>query len=89
MGNTYGNAKRSIKSAVLKKDKEALRQLGDFSNIVRNMERLNEAIDNYEGLITAADLDSVCDKLNKDLKLKLTEDQIRIVRKQYEQKKTY
>lgn len=89
MGNTYGNAKQSIKRSVLKKEKEALRQLGDFSNIVMNMERLNEAIDNYEGLIRPEDLDSVCDKLNKELKLKLTEDQIRIVRKQYEQKKTY
>jgi hypothetical protein len=51
MGNTYGSAKKSIKRAVLKNDKEALKQLGSFSSIIDNMEKLNEAIDQYPGLI--------------------------------------
>lgn len=62
----------------------AYKQLGEFQNIMTNMSRLYDKLENYDGIISKDKLDSIANAINLEEKLSLTEDQIKMVTKKYE-----
>lgn len=83
MGSTY--KKNGMRKYILDNNKNALKQISNMSNIISNMGTLMESLDNYDGLLTKDNLDEVAMLINRDKRLQLLEDQVKIVTKRYGQ----
>lgn len=81
--STY--TKNGQRKYILDNNKAALKQLSNFGDILQNMNLLNKGIESYDGTITEDNLESISKALNLSERLKLTEDQIKMVTKKYEQ----
>lgn len=81
MGRSY--KKNGAREYGLLKQKDAVKQLGNFANILTNMNILSKEIENYNGIITESNLESICKLINLDKKLNLTDHQINIIMKPY------
>lgn len=76
--------KNGMRKAKVNNTNNALKQIRNFGNILESMEKLNREIENYDGVITESNLDSICNLINLEKKLNLTSEQIKIVQKKYE-----
>ncbi len=83
MGHTY--KKNGMRKYILDNNKNAMKQISNMSNIISNMGTLMECLDKYDGLLTKDNLDEVAMLINRDKKLQLLEDQVKIVTKKYGQ----
>lgn len=68
---------------VLKKEKQAMKDINNFSNIIQEMERFDQAIMNYDGVINPDKLDYICKLIADENKIRLSEEQMNIVKKNY------
>lgn len=76
-------SKNGMRKAKVDNNKNALKQIRNFGNIIENMEKLNKEIENYDGIITESNLNTICNLINMEKKLGLTDEQIKIVSKKY------
>ena len=83
MGHTY--KKNGMRKYILDNNKNAMKQISNMSNIISNMGTLMESLDNYDGILTKDNLNEVAMLINRDKRLQLLEDQVKIVTKRYEQ----
>jgi len=83
MGHTY--KKNGMRKHILDNNKNAMKQISNMSNIISNMGTLLESLDNYDGLLTKDNLDEIAMLINRDKRLQLLEDQVKIVTKRYGQ----
>lgn len=67
----------------LNKTKQATKDLSNFTSIIQEMERFDKAIMNYDGVINPDKLDYICKLIADENKIKLSEDQMKIVKKKY------
>lgn len=75
--------KNGMRKHILNNNKNAMKQISNISNIISNMGTLMESLDNYEGLITKDNLNEIAMLINRDKRLQLLEDQVKIVTKRY------
>ena len=83
MGSTY--TKNGMRKHILDNNKNAMKQISNMSNIISNMGTLMESLDKYDGLLTKDNLDEVAMLINREKRLQLLEDQVKIVTKRYGQ----
>lgn len=83
MGHTY--KKNGMRKHMLDNNKNAMKQISNMSNIISNMGTLMESLDKYDGLLTKDNLDEVAMLINREKRLQLLEDQVKIVTKRYGQ----
>jgi len=79
--HTY--SKKGHRKFKLDNNKEALKQLNNFGNILNNMNELDKSIENYQGIITDDKLNEIANLINLEKRLSLTEDQVKLVTKKY------
>ena len=79
MGSTY--TKNGMRKHILDNNKNAMKQI----SIISNMGTLMESLDKYDGLLTKDNLDEVAMLINREKRLQLLEDQVKIVTKRYGQ----
>jgi hypothetical protein len=76
-------AHKGLRKFKLQKQKEALKALNNFADIMLNMGKLREFIEEHAGLVNAETIQEIADKYNKYNNLYLTKEQINIVIKQF------
>lgn len=77
--------KNGMRKYKVESQKDALKQLNSFGDILQRMNNLDLLIEGYDGQITQSTKKIVADELNREHKLKLTDSQIDIVLKKYEE----
>lgn len=79
--------KNGLRKFKLEHNKNVLKQIENFHVIIKNMELLDKYINDYPEVITENTLQAIAKLINLEKKLKLTDDQINMVTKNYGENK--